>query len=110
MEVFSGMDIEEAEEIEPLEETIDDLSRKMKERHVRRLREGTCTMEMGFVLSDLINNYERISDHCSNVAISMIRFQTGGYEAHEYTAQLHMENHSDFQKKYGAYREKYKLP
>jgi phosphate:Na+ symporter len=110
MEVFSGMNIEEAEEIEPLEETIDDLSRKMKERHVRRLREGTCTMEMGFVLSDLINNYERISDHCSNVAISMIRFQTGGYEAHEYTAQLHMENHSDFQKKYGAYREKYKLP
>jgi phosphate:Na+ symporter len=110
MEAFRMMDLERAGQIEPLEETIDDLNREMKKRHVKRLREGNCTMELGFMLSDLTTNYERISDHCSNVAIAMIQFRTGGYEAHEYAAKLHLESNPDFQEKYRDYQEKYKLP
>lgn len=109
-EVFAGEDYQKAAKIEPLEETIDYLSKKMKKRHVERLRTGECTIELGFVLSDLITNFERISDHCSNVAIALIQSRTDGYEAHEYAAELHSEDNSEFQKEYRAYKEKYLLP
>lgn len=108
--VFAKEDHEKAATIEPLEETIDYLSKKLKKRHVERLRTGECTIELGFVLSDLITNFERISDHCSNVAIALIQSRTDGYEAHEYAAGLHSEDNSEFQKEYRAYKEKYLLP
>lgn len=110
LEVFAKEDIEKAARIEPLEETIDYLNKKLKKRHVERLRSGECTIELGFVLSDLTTNFERISDHCSNVAIALIQSRTDGYEAHEYAAELHSENNSEFQKEYRAYKEKYLLP
>lgn len=110
LEVFAKEDIEKAARIEPLEETIDYLNKKLKKRHVERLRTGECTIELGFVLSDLTTNFERISDHCSNVAIALIQSRTDGYEAHEYAAELHSENNSEFQKEYRAYKEKYLLP
>lgn len=110
VEVFSKEDLEGAEKIEPLEETIDYLNKQMKKRHVERLRTGECTMELGFALMDLTTNYERISDHCSNIAIALIQSRTDGYEAHEYAAGLHRENNSEFQKEYRTYREKYILP
>ena len=108
--VFSEEDYERAAKIEPLEETIDYLNQQLKKRHVERLRTGACTMELGFALADLTTNFERISDHCSNVAIALIQSRTDGYEAHEYTARLHRENNPEFQKEYLAYRKKYILP
>ncbi len=108
--VFSEEDYERAAKIEPLEETIDYLNQQLKKRHVERLRTGACTMELGFALADLTTNFERISDHCSNVAIALIQSRTDGYEAHEYTARLHRENNPEFQKEYTAYRKKYILP
>lgn len=107
---FEDMDFEAAAKVEPLEETIDYLSKKLKMRHIERLRDGECTIELGFALSDLTTNFERISDHCSNVAIALIQSANGGYEAHEYAAELHRESNPDFQKEYKAYREKYILP
>ena len=108
--VFSEEDYERDAKIEPLEETIDYLNQQLKKRHVERLRTGACTMELGFALADLTTNFERISDHCSNVAIALIQSRTDGYEAHEYTARLHRENNPEFQKEYMAYRKKYILP
>ncbi len=110
IDVFSGEDFQGAKRIEPLEEVIDYLSKKVKIRHVERLKEGECTIELGFALSDLTTNYERISDHCSNVAIALIQSRTDGYEAHEYAAKLHRESNPQFQREYEAYREKYALP
>ena len=77
---------------------------------MERLRAGECTIELGFVLSDLITDYERISDHCSNVAIALIQSEAKEQEAHEYAAGLHRGEDPWFQKEYEAYRERYRLP
>ena len=110
VDVFTREDAAKAEEVEPLEETIDDLSRKLRKRHVGRLRAGECTIELGFVLADLVTNYERISDHCSNVAIALLQSGAEGQEAHEYAEKLHRGENADFQRAYEAYRKKYTLP
>lgn len=110
VDVFEREDPAGAVHIEPLEETIDVLSRKLKKRHVERLRAGECTIELGFVLSDLITDYERISDHCSNVAIALIQTEAKEQEAHEYAAGLHRGEDPSFQREYEAYRERYRLP
>lgn len=110
VDVFEREDCSSAVCIEPLEETIDVLSRKLRKRHVERLRAGECTIELGFVLSDLITDYERISDHCSNVAIALIQSEAKEQEAHEYAAGLHRGEDPWFQKEYEAYRERYRLP
>lgn len=109
-EAFEKEDYLKATKVEPLEETIDYLSQQLKMRHVKRLRDGECTIELGFVLSDLTTNFERISDHCSNVAIALIQSRTDGYEAHEYAAEVHQDSNPEFQKDYKAFREKYMLP
>lgn len=108
--VFEQEDYERAARVEPLEETIDYLNKQLKMRHIERLRAGECTIELGFALSDLTTSYERISDHCSNVAIALIQSRTDGYEAHEYSAELHRESNEQFQREYESFREKYILP
>ena len=110
MDAFSQGDMEKAARIEPLEETMDDLSKRLKKRHVERLKTGECTMLLGFALSDLVTNYERISDHCSNIAIALLQSRTEGYEAHEYLNALQKEQNTDFQKLYRQFQEKYSLP
>ncbi len=110
MDAFSQGDMEKAARIEPLEETMDDLSKRLKKRHVERLKTGECTMLLGFALSDLVTNYERISDHCSNIAIALLQSRTEGYEAHEYLNALQKEQNTDFQKLYRQFQEKYRLP
>lgn len=109
-DVFARLDYAGAEKVEPLEEVIDYLSKNVKVRHIERLRDGECTIELGFALSDLTTNFERISDHCSNVAIALIQSRTDGYEAHEYAAGLHRDSNPEFQKEYKEFREKYVLP
>lgn len=96
--------------VEPMEEVVDELNIEVKRRHVKRLRKGKCTIELGFILSDITNNYERVSDHCSNIAINVLQGNEEIYDPHEYLETLRSENNIDFKGKVLAYREKYMLP
>ena len=82
--VFANQDIQLAEEIEPLEEVIDELSRELKRRHVNRLRAGECTIEMGFILSDVTTSLERIADHCSNIGVCVTQVREDLYDTHSH--------------------------
>jgi len=108
VEAFEYDDISMAKKVEPLEEVIDDLNLMIKNRHVQRLRAGECTIELGFVLNDILTNYERVSDHCSNVAVSII--QTGDYdvEAHQYIG--HLKDEDEFKRAMEAVQKEYRLP
>ncbi len=106
---FIDNDIGLAYRVEPLEELIDDLCREMKLHHVERAQKGLCGITQGFVYNDVLTNYERISDHCSNIAVAMIEIQSGEFEAHSYVeGVLAMHSHS-FDKYYNEYSEKYNL-
>ena len=106
--VYEKNDIEGAAKIEPLEQVIDRLTSKIKSRHIARLQQGDCTIEMGFVLSDLITNCERISDHCSNIAVAVIEGQSDGFDPHQYLNNMKTEN-EEFKSLYTEYKEKYVL-
>ena len=82
--VFANQDMQLAEEIEPLEEVVDELSRELKRRHVNRLRAGECTIEMGFILSDVTTCLERIADHCSNIAVCVTQVREDLYDTHSH--------------------------
>lgn len=82
--VFANQDIQLAEEIEPLEKVIDELSRELKRRHVNRLRAGECTIEMGFILSDVTTSLERIADHCSNIGVCVTQVREDLYDTHSH--------------------------
>ncbi|MBQ7360307.1 MAG: Na/Pi cotransporter family protein [Lachnospiraceae bacterium] len=110
IEVLDKEDAHLALLVEPLEEVIDQLNADIKKRHVKRLRKGKCTIEMGFVLTDITTNLERVSDHCSNVAVSLLQGEEEGFEAHEYKDALKTEDNVDFQGRVLAYRNKYVLP
>ena len=108
---FTEEDITLAGQVEPLEEVIDGLNLEIKKRHVKRLKKGKCTIELGFVLSDITTNLERISDHCSNVAVYMLQQITGEeIEAHEYLDGLKTDDNIDFRGKVMTFRERYQLP
>lgn len=96
--------------VEPLEEVINKLNKEMKKRHVKRLRKGKCSVEMGFVLSDLSANFARISAHCSNVAIGIIQREEEDIEAHEYLDALDKGENTEFRENYLSFKEKYVLP
>ena len=102
-------DLESAKRVEPLEQVIDRLKRKIKSGHISRLRQGDCTIELGFVLSDIINNFERISDHCSNIAACFIEITNDSFEVHEYLNQLKSGNIAEFGELYTSYKEKYAI-
>lgn len=108
VEAFEYEDVTVAKKIEPLEEVIDELNLRIKNRHINRLRSGECTMELGFVLHDILANYERVSDHCSNVALAVI--QTGDYEveAHRYISHLKAED--EFKRSMECLKKEYALP
>ena len=84
LESFLDTDPAKAREVEPLEETIDQLSEEIRVRHIRRLQSGSCTIQLGFILGDLLTNLERVSDHCSNIAISVIEEQDVSVDPHAY--------------------------
>jgi len=104
---LTNEDINIAKRVEPLEHVIDRLKRKIKAGHVERLKHGDCTMELGFILSDLLTNYERVSDHCSNIAVCYIEIANDSFETHEYLSHLETGEGSDFAKMYEEYKEKY---
>jgi len=106
---FVDNDIELAYHVEPLEELIDDLCREMKLHHVERVQQGLCSVNQGFVFNDLLTNYERISDHCSNIAVMMIELESGEFEAHSYMEGVRAMHSHSFDKYYEEYSEKYAL-
>ena len=108
--IFEKEDVEEAKHVEPFEEAIDVIQKEMKKRHSKRLRKGKCTVELGFVLSDITNNYERIADHCSNIAISVMQLKEDETHAHEYVDTLPKGEGSEFDIRLQSYLRKYELP
>ena len=102
-------DLELAESVEPLEEVIDDLTDEIRSRHIERLQAGTCSIELGFILSDLLSNYERISDHCSNLAACLIQTQHASFGTHNYLDEIKTGNQPNFVSAYQMYSQKYRL-
>lgn len=106
---FENNDVELAHQIEPLEEVIDRLRVEMRNRHIQRLKDGKCTMELGFVFTDLLTELERVSDHCSNIAVCMIQIEeNNAVEVHEYLSVLSKD--SEFEKQCQDFAVNYKLP
>ena len=111
IDAFATENVEAAGNVEPLEEVMDYLKAELKDRHVRRLRKGKCTIELGFVLTDLITNYERVADHCSNIAVCLIQVVgNDGFDTHEYLDNVKSKDNEDFKIKVHWYKEKYELP
>ncbi len=104
---FAEKDLALAMNVEPLEEVIDDLIAKIKSNHIDRLQTGDCTIELGFILSDLLTNYERISDHCSNIAVALIEVDQNTFVTHKYLKDLKSSHEKHFEDTYHAYGEKY---
>lgn len=105
---FAKTDVEIAFKIEPLEQVIDKLIYDIKANHITRLQSGNCTIELGFVLHDLLTNYERVSDHCSNVAVAIIETAHGSFQTHEYLRDVKRTN-EEFKKDYEEYLAKFAL-
>ncbi len=109
-DAFSGNDAQLALSVEPLEQVIDGILSEIKKRHVSRLTGGSCTIELGFVLSDLLTNYERVSDHCSNIAVCLIQISRSVFDTHEYLNNYKTSGSEEFTTKFMNYKEKYILP
>lgn len=109
-EAYKTNDAALAVTVEPLEETIDQLSEEIRLRHIHRLQQGVCTIQMGFILSDLLTNYERIGDHCSNLAICVIETVDKELNPHEYLHDLKRGGNSDFSTSFQATLSRYALP
>lgn len=109
VEVFVTKDTEGARKVEPLEEVIDGLNVALRQNHIRRLRNGKCTIELGILLEDLITDFERVSDHCSNIAVCMIQVREDGFETHEYI-DANMKQTQWFAEEVSKWKETYHIP
>lgn len=109
IESFINDDGDMASHVEPLEQVIDKLKDKLKSRHVDRLQKGECTTQLGFVFSDLLTNYERISDHCSNLAVFTMQLNSAGIDAHKYLNSVKTMDNPAFAKDFNMYSEKYSV-
>ena len=98
-----------ARTVEPLEEVIDELNKTVKKNHMKRLRKGKCTIELGLVLSDLAMNYERVADHCSNIAVYMMQLEDTQLEEHSFTEQLDAEESAEFTKQLNEFEKIYQI-
>jgi phosphate:Na+ symporter len=110
---YGTFNLDKAIKIEPQEQVVDALVREVKSRHVRRLRDGLCTVEYGFVLEDLLTACERTADHCSNVAVEMLQVAEGKLEAHEYLNALkagELYESAAFAEHFARYKAKYAFP
>lgn len=107
---FTEENLELARQVEPLEEVIDILNQEIKQRHVKRLRNGNCTIELGFILSDVTTDLERVSDHCSNIAVCLIQSSPGELDMHAYLDHLKQDGNTGFQENVAVYRKQYLLP
>ena len=109
-EVFDKQDITLIGDVEPLEEIVDELSKELKRRHVNRLRSGECTIEMGFILTDLLTSLERIADHCSNISVCVTQVRENLYDTHSHLESLKNEPDDAYFKRLEELQEEYVLP
>ncbi len=109
VQAFTQSDTALARKVEPLEETIDNLCDQIKARHIWRVQSGDCALHHGFVFNDMLTNYERIADHCSNIAVAMIELENGIFETHEYLHDLKASQQDEFERDYALYTAKYRL-
>lgn len=109
MKAFCEDDLVAAKRIEPLEQVVDIVISEIKDNHVKRLQEGKCTIELGFMLNDLLNNMERVSDHCSNVAACVIQLKDSTFATHEYLNEIKTSQDEEFKKEFEEYKNKYSL-
>ena len=107
---FVNNDVNLAKNVEPLEDVIDQLRSDLKTRHIERLRNGKCTIELGFILQDLLTNFERVSDHCSNIPVYLIQISDNSMDTHEYMNELKKLDRSEFMDEFNDYKNKYILP
>ena len=112
-ECFEQQDLYLASKIEPVEQVVDGLVREVKSRHVRRLRGGKCTVSYGFVLDDMLTSYERVADHCSNIAVEMLQSAQGRMDAHEYLTALksgELDESAKYEERFETYKARYTFP
>ncbi len=109
VEVFSTGDIKKAEDVEPLEEVIDSLNVTLRQHHFKRLRKGKCKIELGVILEDLITDLERVSDHCSNIAVCLIAVSSDEFDMHEYV-DVNIKEAPEFAQKVSRLKKIYALP
>lgn len=107
---FLKNDLLKADWVDPLEEVIDNLCESMKARHVERMKAGECTLAQGIAFNDLLMNYERVSDHCSNIALAMIEVEQNAFELHAYQYDEKSRRDERFSRAYAEFRARYPLP
>ena len=105
---FVTDNIKEAKKVEPLEDVIDDINIQVRNRHIRRLQDGQCTIQLGFILSDICTDMERISDHCSNISAYQVQMHESEYDPHAYSTEI--RDHEDFRQQRETFRKQYVLP
>ena len=109
VEAFKNEDIALARKVEPLEQVVDILKETIRNKHISRLQRGICSTETGFVLSDIITNYERIADHCSNIAICLIETEKNSFSTHEYVEELRNSHDAQYEALFDSYKKKYSI-
>lgn len=110
---YISLNLKQAAKVEPQEQVVDTLVREIKSRHVRRLRDGLCSVESGFILEDLLTAFERSADHCSNIAVEMLQVAEGKLEAHEYLKALksgELQESAKYAERFARYKAKYSFP
>ena len=100
--------LEVAYQVEPLVETIDRLVALIKKHHIHRLQSGECSIELGFILSDVLNNLERVSDHCSNIAVAVIELSNSSFDTHKFLSSLRAES-EQYKDDFDQYALKYRV-
>lgn len=108
-EAFCKTDLPLASTVEPLEQVIDDLIYQVRRNHIARLQNGTCTIQHGFILNDILTSYSRVSDHCSNIAVAVIESQHGTFDTHEYLDTVKNMDNPEFRRLYEEYSKKFAL-
>ena len=109
VDVFNSESVEAAVHIEPLEDVIDGLTKEIKQNHVKRLTKCKCTIELGVILEDVLTNLERVSDHCSNVAVEMVAIHEGGYDTHEIFNSMSEQERASYDKEYKELKSLYRI-
>jgi phosphate:Na+ symporter len=109
IKAYDTDDVALASRVEPLEQVIDGITEAIKLNHINRLQTGECTIQNGFVLSDILTNYERVSDHCSNIAVAIIELDKDTFDTHEYLNQLKSADDPEFKRLFNEYKKKYTL-
>lgn len=108
-QAFVENDLHLASKVEPLEQVVDSLKDELRSRHVQRLQNGECTISNGFIFSDLLTNYERVADHCSNIGVCVLRIAEDSFDTHEYLNRIKDGHDDTFENRYNRYKEKYQL-